>query len=60
MGSGPCASFGLAAPTLPVRKDPIDVIRDSRLWKSPREVFDMFIGPPKAEDPTHVRLQEMD
>ena len=47
------------APKPPFRRHSIDDIRDPRQWKYARAVFFTSMGPPKAEDTTLIRLQEM-
>ena len=57
IGSEPSVPLGQDIQTpFSIISKPIDSIKDSKQWKSARAVFNAFMGPPKAEDPNHVRL----
>ena len=57
MGSRPGAGPKRAAPpTTAPRENIIDAIEDDKHHKAAKAVFHAFMGPPKKEDPTHIRL----
>lgn len=58
-GSGSHASFGKETPTPSIRRNSVESIMELRQRKYTRIVVNAPLGPPKAEDPNHIRLQEL-